>query len=51
MKRWPPFKTVAKEIKPIRALLKTADLPAAEIGQRSGIALSMLDRVIIMSAA
>jgi DNA invertase Pin-like site-specific DNA recombinase len=46
-----PSKLSPKEIKTIRALLKTADIPVAEIAQRFGIARSTLYRVIIKPAA
>jgi hypothetical protein len=46
-----PAKLSAKEIKTIRALLKTADIPVAEIAARFGIARSTLYRAIIKPAA
>ena len=41
-----PAKLSAKEIKTIRALLKTADIPVAEIAARFGVARSTLYRTI-----
>jgi DNA invertase Pin-like site-specific DNA recombinase len=41
-----PAKLSAKEIKTIRALLKTADIPVAEIATRFGVARSTLYRTI-----
>lgn len=41
-----PVKLSAKEIKTIRALLKTADIPVGEIAARFGIARSTLYRTI-----
>jgi DNA invertase Pin-like site-specific DNA recombinase len=46
-----PPKLSAKEIKTIRALLKTADIPVAEIAARFGIARSTLYRAVLKSAA
>jgi DNA invertase Pin-like site-specific DNA recombinase len=46
-----PPKLSAKEIKTIRALLKTADIPVAEIAARFGIARSTLYRTILKPAA
>ena len=46
-----PAKLSAKEIKTIRALLKTADMPVSEIAARFGIARSTLYRVVSRSAA
>jgi DNA invertase Pin-like site-specific DNA recombinase len=46
-----PAKLSAKEIKTIRALLKTADIPVAEIAARFGIARSTLYRVVSSPAA
>ncbi len=40
-----------KEIKTIRALLKSADIPVAEIAARFGIARSTLYRTILKPAA
>jgi hypothetical protein len=40
-----------KEIKTIRALLKTSDIPVAEIAQRFGIARSTPYRSLLMPAA
>src|SRR5208282_1957571 len=42
-----PAKLSAKEIKTIRALLKTADIPVAEIAARFGVARSTLYRAIL----
>jgi DNA-binding MarR family transcriptional regulator len=39
-----------KEIRTIRALLKTADMPVAEIAARFGIARSTLYRTILKPA-
>jgi DNA invertase Pin-like site-specific DNA recombinase len=41
-----PAKLSAKEIKTIRALLKTADIPVAEIAARFGVARSTLYRTV-----
>ena len=41
-----PAKLSPKEIKTIRALLKTADIPVAEIAARFGIARSPLSAVL-----
>src|SRR5208337_5425386 len=41
-----PAKLSAKEIKTIRALLKTTDIPVAEIATRFGVARSTLYRTI-----
>ena len=46
-----PAKLSAKEIKTIRALLKTADIPVAEIAARFGIARSTLYRAVLNPAA
>ena len=46
-----PAKLSAKEIKTIRALLKTADIPVAEIAARFGIARSTLYRAVLNTAA
>ncbi len=46
-----PAKLSPKEIKTIRALLKTADIPVAEIAQRFGIARSTLYRTVRKPAA
>jgi DNA invertase Pin-like site-specific DNA recombinase len=46
-----PAKLSAKEIKTIRALLKTADIPVAEIAARFGIARSTLYRSMLKPAA
>jgi DNA invertase Pin-like site-specific DNA recombinase len=46
-----PPKLSAKEIKTIRALLKTADIPVAEIAARFGIARSTLYRTILKPVA
>jgi DNA invertase Pin-like site-specific DNA recombinase len=46
-----PAKLTAKEIKTIRALLKTADIPVAEIAARFGIARSTLYRSMLKPAA
>ena len=46
-----PPKLSAKEIKTIRALLKTADISVAEIAARFGIARSTLYRTILKPAA
>jgi len=45
-----PAKLSAKEIKTIRALLKTADIPVAEIA-RFGVARSTLYRAVLNPAA
>jgi DNA invertase Pin-like site-specific DNA recombinase len=45
-----PSKLSPKEIKTIRALLKNADIPVAEIAARFGIALSTLYRAVSMSS-
>jgi len=42
-----PVKLSPKEVKTIRALLKTADIPVAEIAARFGIALSTLYRTML----
>ncbi len=41
-----PAKLSAKEIKTTRALLKTADIPVAEIAARFGVARSTLYRTV-----
>ena len=41
----------AKEIKTIRTLLKTADIPVAEIAARFGVARSTLYRAVLNPAA
>jgi len=46
-----PAKLSAKEIKTIRALLKTADIPVAEIAARFGVAGSTLYRAVLNPAA
>ena len=46
-----PAKLSPKEIKTIRALLKTADVPVAEIAARFGIARSTLYRAVLKPAA
>ena len=46
-----PPKLSAKEIKTIRALLKTVDIPATEIAARFGIARTTLYRTILKPAA
>lgn len=46
-----PPKLSTKEVKTIRALLKTAEIPVAEIAKRFGIARSTLYRVILKPAA
>src|SRR5580698_10062371 len=46
-----PAKLSPKEIKTIRALLKTADIPVAEIAARFGIARSTLYRAVLNPAA
>jgi DNA invertase Pin-like site-specific DNA recombinase len=46
-----PAKLSPKEIKTIRALLKTADIPVAEIAQRFGIARSTLYRTVLKPSA
>jgi transcriptional regulator of acetoin/glycerol metabolism len=46
-----PSKLSAKEIKTIRALLKTADIPVSEIAARFGIARSTLYRVVSSPAS
>jgi DNA invertase Pin-like site-specific DNA recombinase len=46
-----PAKLSTKEIKTIRALLKTADIPVAEIAARFGIARSTLYRAVLNLAA
>jgi DNA invertase Pin-like site-specific DNA recombinase len=46
-----PAKLSAKEVRTIRALLKTADMPVAEIAARFGIARSTLYRTILKPAA
>jgi DNA invertase Pin-like site-specific DNA recombinase len=45
-----PPKLSAKEVRTIRALLKTADIPVAEIAARFGIARSTLYRTILKPA-
>ena len=45
-----PIKLSLKEIKTIRALLKTADMPVAEIAARFGVARSTLYRTILKSS-
>jgi DNA invertase Pin-like site-specific DNA recombinase len=45
-----PAKLSAKEIKTIRALLKTADIPVSEIAARFGIARSTLYRTVLKPA-
>lgn len=42
-----PAKLAPKEVKTIRALLKTADMPVAEIAARFGIARSTLYRSVL----
>jgi DNA invertase Pin-like site-specific DNA recombinase len=42
-----PAKLSPKEIKTIRALLKTAEIPVAEVAARFGIARSTLYRAIL----
>ena len=42
-----PAKLSAKEIKTVRALLKTADIPVSEIAARFGIARSTLYRTVL----
>ena len=46
-----PAKPSAKEIKAIRALLKAADIPVAEIAARFGVARSTLYRAVLNPAA
>ena len=46
-----PAKLSTKEVKTIRALLKTADIPVAEIAARFGIARSTLYQVVSSPAA
>ena len=46
-----PPKLSAKEIKTIRTLLKTADIPVAEIAARFGVARSTLYRAVLNPAA
>jgi DNA invertase Pin-like site-specific DNA recombinase len=46
-----PSKLSPKEVKTIRALLKTADIPVAEIAARFGIARSTLYRAILNPVA
>jgi DNA invertase Pin-like site-specific DNA recombinase len=46
-----PAKLSPKEIKTIRALLKTAAVPVAEIAARFGIARSTLYRAVLKPAA
>jgi DNA invertase Pin-like site-specific DNA recombinase len=46
-----PLKLSPKEVKTIRALLKTADMPVAEIAARFGIARSTLYRTILRPTA
>jgi DNA invertase Pin-like site-specific DNA recombinase len=46
-----PAKLSAKEMKTIRPLLKTADIPVAEIAARFGIARSTLYRGVLNLAA
>ncbi len=46
-----PSKLSPKEIKTIRALLKTADIPVAEIAARFGVARSTLYRTVLNPSA
>ncbi|HEV2041646.1 MAG TPA: helix-turn-helix domain-containing protein, partial [Casimicrobiaceae bacterium] len=46
-----PAKLSAKEIKTIRALLKTADISVAEIAARFGVARSTLYRAVLNPTA
>lgn len=46
-----PPKLTPKEVKTIRALLKSAEIPVAEIAARFHIARSTLYRAILKSAA
>lgn len=46
-----PSKLSPKEIKTIRALLKTAEIPVAEIAARFGVARSTLYRAVLKAAA
>lgn len=46
-----PSKLSHKEIKTIRALLKTADIPVAEIAARFGVARSTLYRTVLKPSA
>ena len=46
-----PLKLSPKEVKTIRALLKTADMPVAEIAARFGIARSTLYRTMLRPVA
>ena len=45
-----PPKLTPKEIKTIRALLKSADIPVGEIAARFHVARSTLDRTILKPA-
>jgi len=45
-----PAKLSAKEVKIIRSLLKTADMPVAEIAARFGVARSTLYRTVLRPA-
>lgn len=45
-----PVKLSTKEVRTIRALLKTGDMPVTEIAARFGIARSMLYRTILRPA-
>ena len=44
-----PAKLSANEIKTIQALLKTADIPVAEMAERFGVARSTLYRAVLNS--
>ena len=46
-----PAKLSPKEIKTIRALLKTTDMPVTEIAARFGVARSTLYRTVVLKSA